>query len=216
MKLIAEKQIALRCSLCGKLNHHTISPFSFSGKKTVHIHCECGFRQAILGTRDYKQFWLQVPCVVCETEHIFPYPSAEFWTTDLTEFYCPETDLGLGFLGNAAEVSRAAAEWEESETSGFDGYFDSPGIMYEIVDLLHHIAEKDGLYCQCGNHQIEVELYPERLELHCQQCHSCSIIYAETEEDLKVMRDVQFIEMAEHGFACIDASNFRSIRRHKH
>ncbi len=215
MKLYTAKTIALRCSLCGALGYHTISPFSFSGGKAVSINCECGYRKARLGTKDYRQYWLQVPCVVCETEHRFVYPAPELWTASLTEICCPGTGLGLGYLGNLSEVRTAAAAWDENGATGFDAYFVNPPVMYEIVRLLQALAGAEQLTCLCGSREIEVDLYPERLELYCRHCQSRSIIYAETAEDLKVMRDVQRIEMTPHGFACIDATNLRSLRRRK-
>ncbi|MGI5838838.1 MAG: hypothetical protein ACOX8W_04180 [bacterium] len=216
MKLLAEKYLALRCSLCGKLDYHVLSLFSFSGKKTHHIHCQCGFRKAIVGTKDHKNFWLQIPCVVCETDHLFRFTGEELWTSELEDMLCPGSGQELGFLGSESQVRAAAEFWDDETTAGFDDYFVNPGIMFEILNHLHDIAEKKGLYCQCGNRKIEVELYPERLELRCPQCNSCSIIYAETDDDLRVVQKFENIEMVEHGFAYLDASNFRPLRRRKH
>lgn len=216
MKLLAEKYLALRCSLCGKLDFHVLSPFSFSGKKVHHIHCGCGFRKAMIGTKDHKRFWLQIPCVVCETDHIFRLTAAELWTSELEELLCPGTGHELGYLGNAPDVCAAADLWDNADNAGFDDYFVNPAVMFEILNHLHDIAEKKGLYCQCGNRKIEVELYPERLELRCPQCSSCSIVYAETDDDLQVVQRIKNIEMVEHGFAYLDASNFRPAHRRKH
>jgi anti-sigma factor RsiW len=86
-----------------------------------------------------------------------------------------------------------------------EGYFHNSDIMYEVLNCLHEIAEQGELYCQCGNLKIEVELFPDCLELHCRNCDSINIIYAETEDDLNVIRQVDTIELARHGFKCLDS-----------
>jgi hypothetical protein len=50
-----------------------------------------------------------------------------------------------------------------------------------------------------------VDIFPDRLELQCKNCDSLNIIYAETEEDLKVIQQVDKIELARHGFICLDS-----------
>lgn len=216
MKLLSEKYLSLRCPVCGKPGFHALSLFFFSGKKVAHIDCECGTRKAMVGTKNNRQFWIQVPCGICENDHLYYFAAGEIWTVGLEELVCPDSGQTLGFWGDSQAVREATAELDNSFAAGFDDYFVNPPIMFEILNLLHDIAERKGLYCQCGNKRIEVELYPERLELRCPECRSRNIVYAETEDDLKVMKEVQSIEMAERGFACIDASNFRSIRHRKH
>ena len=77
--------------------------------------------------------------------------------------------------------------------------------MYEVLNCLHDIAEPGAVYCQCGNHDVEVDIFPDRLELHCKGCDSVNIIYAETEDDLNVIRKVDTIELTRNGFNCLDS-----------
>ncbi|MDD4169235.1 MAG: hypothetical protein PHD36_03085, partial [Desulfotomaculaceae bacterium] len=84
-------------------------------------------------------------------------------------------------------------------------YFHNPAIMYEVLDCMYDIANEGELYCQCGDFKIEVDIFPDRLELHCRNCDSINIVYAETEEDLSVIQQIDSIELAMHGFKCLDS-----------
>jgi hypothetical protein len=189
---------------------HDFSRFFFAKGKTVHINCTCGAVKLTVGTKNHVSYWLQVPCVVCETKHLIEVPGKSLWSGGVTCLSCQETGLELGHIGPESKISEMTSIREQElealvdEFAG-DGYFHNSEIMYEVLNCLHDIAERGALYCQCGNHKIEVDIFPDRLELHCKNCDSINIIYAETEEDLKVIQQVDNIELARHGFKCLDS-----------
>ena len=212
MVISTETVIAIRCSTCGKIDYHSISRFDFTKENNIKVNCSCGALKIIIGTKNRKQFWLQIPCVLCETNHLIYYKSKQLWSDEVTFFYCTDTNVELGFFGPADKVKLVSENYEHNLDSlvdelGYDEYFYNPEIMVEVLNCLHDIAEAGFLYCECGNYQIEVDIFPDRIELQCKDCDSISIIYAETEEDLRIIREVEKIELAKNGFKCMDNLN---------
>lgn len=211
MVIITDVLLGMRCPECGKLDYHRLSRFNFSGRKRVEIKCACGAVKLGISTRNRKDYLLQVPCVVCETSHALAISARMLWHGEVAYLYCQETGLDLGYLGPEEDVLVLSAAHEESmealanEFEKEDEYFHNPEIMYEVLNRLHDIAEQGTLYCQCGNVDVDVDIFPDRLELNCQDCDSINIIYAETEEDLRVIRDTEAIELTRNGFKCLDS-----------
>ncbi|MCG8402881.1 MAG: hypothetical protein MJA84_15010 [Firmicutes bacterium] len=203
--------LAMRCPDCGKLDYHKLSRFEFGLRKKMEINCACGYVKLVVNTRDRKEYVLQFPCVVCESKHLLSISARRFWSSEVNYLFCQETGLELGYLGSEKEVKLLAEAQEEniesltSEFEGEDRYFNNSEIMYEVLNCLHDIAEQNALYCQCGNLDVEVDIFPDRLELHCRECDSVNIIYAETEDDLRVIKGVDTIELTRNGFGYLDS-----------
>jgi hypothetical protein len=202
--------MAMRCPDCGKMEYHDFSRFAIYKSRTVNIKCSCGAVKLIINTKNNSFYWLQIPCLVCETKHFIEISGKSLWSGDITRLSCQDTELELGYIGPESKVRQIISDQEQElealvDEINCDGYFHNSNIMYEVLNCLHEIAEQGELYCQCGNYKIEVELFPDCLELHCKNCDSINIIYAETEEDLNVIRQVESIELARHGFKCLDS-----------
>ncbi len=210
MIIVTDTLIAMRCPECGKLDYYNLSRFEFSGQKRIELKCSCGYVKLILTTKDRKNYWLQVPCVVCESKHVRSLSARMLWSDEVNYLFCHETGLELGYVGPQDEVKAlAVAQQETMEALGDfdkdDEYFNNSEIMYEVLNCLHDIAEQGLLYCQCGNQDVEVDIFPDRLELHCKDCDSVNIIYAETDDDLLVIKEVGSIELTRNGFECLDS-----------
>ncbi len=210
MRIDTNAMLAMRCPECGKMGFNNLSRFSFSRGKAFHVTCSCGATKLIVSTKNRTIYWLQVPCVVCETKHLLEVSGKSLWSGVVTCLSCQETDLELGYIGPESKIGEMNYSYEQElealvKEFGCDSYFHNSKIMYEVLNCLHGIAECGGLYCQCGNYKIEVDIFPDRLELQCKNCDSINIIYAETEEDLKVIQQVEIIELARHGFKCLDS-----------
>lgn len=221
MLVASGRTVALRCPLCGRFGLHPFTLFDFSGDRTFKLTCDCGFHKMIITTRDYKEYVLQIPCVICETTHRFTLKKEDLWNSDLQYLRCMDTGSELGFLGHEDAVKVLVAQSRDQADSivnddGFDDFFTNPDIMYQILSRLHEISERGDLFCACGQHDIEVEVFPERLELVCPACKSVNIVFAETVEDLQAVLDVPVIGLIENGFSSIDASGFRSRTRKGH
>ncbi|MFX4262682.1 hypothetical protein ACOBQJ_10800 [Pelotomaculum propionicicum] len=210
MLITTNAVMAMRCPVCGKMEYHDFSRFIICKCKSYYINCSCGAVKLITSTNNYLQYRLQVPCMVCETRHLMEFTGRTLWSGEVISMPCSDTGLELGYIGPEPKVKQIISSHEQelealADDINSEGYFHNSDIMYEVLNCLHEIAEQGELYCQCGNLKIEVELFPDCLELHCRNCDSINIIYAETEDDLNVIRQVETIELARHGFKCLDS-----------
>ncbi len=210
--------VTLRCPSCGKMDFQALSLFSFARKKTIKISCSCGTGLISVGTKDRKNFWLQVDCIMCETKHLFNLKLKQIWSDHVYTVKCDETDVEIGFIGPRDKVRECLKSQDKSlremaEDLGYVDYFENPEVMYEILDYLYKIVEEGQLYCQCGNYHIAVEIFPDRLELKCDQCNSQGIIYAETDADLETINNSQEIRLTGDGFEIKNGTKSRRRRR---
>lgn len=198
--------IAIRCSQCGSLDFHLLSLFSFGGtKKLIKIKCACGYPLITISTKDWKTFWLQPSCLMCEAKHVTYLSRRRIWSDDVEVLVCPETGVEMGAIGPKVKVQHYVQEQDKSlrqmaEDMGFGEYFDSPEIMYEVLDYLYEIAEDEKLYCECGNYQIDIDVFSDRLELKCSDCHCTATVYAESERDIKMIENSYEIKLTKNGF----------------
>lgn len=197
MLITARTALALRCPQCGKLETHAVSRFAFSGGATAKLDCSCGSHKLTAGAR-HGQVWLQIPCYLCDGVHYLNYNARNFWDTRLKPVACADTDLQLGVFGPEDEVESyvrtGGAELDRLlEDEAFGEYFDHPEVMYQALSRVHTMAEEGNLTCSCGNRQISVDIYPERLDLSCPTCGRHKSVPAGTEEDLALLDQVRHI-----------------------
>ena len=107
---------------------------------------------------------VSAPLVVWETKHFLEFSGKSLWSGKVTSPSCQETDLELGHIGPKSKVSEMTSSYEEElealvKEFGRDSYFHNSKIVYEVLNCLHGIAERGGLYCQCGNYKIEVDIF---------------------------------------------------------
>jgi len=223
MLIATDAVLTMRCPECGKVDVHNFSRFAFPRGKTVSINCSCGaVKLEVIKNR--SSYLLKLACMVCETSHLHEISGKTLWSGEVTRLTCRETDLIVGNIGPVSKIGEIVMSHEQELGTFFgevgrDSYFHNSRIMFEALNRLHDIVEDGELYCQCGNHKIEVDIFPDRLELHCKNCDSINIIYAETEEDLNVIQQVDSIELAQHGFKCLDslanAGKLKKTRRNR-
>lgn len=211
MLLATDAVVALRCPMCGKFDTHHISLFSFAGKKTVHVTCACGATKMVIGTHNRVKFWLQLPCVLCETKHLYYYTRNQIWADQAQTLVCADTKVELAFVGNQQKVATLSAGYSQDIASFLDeldpeDYINNPTVMMEVLNSLHDIAEDGYLFCECGNVMIDVDIMPDRLELQCTECGAVGTIPAENEGDLEAIRHAALIELTAKGTDCLDTS----------
>ena len=211
MIISTQRSLALRCPLCGRLGNHTISIFDFSKRTPLRVICKCGFNKLIINTKNFKEFYLHLSCLICEEIHIIKFTRQELWEKSVLVIRCTETGQELGYLGDETVLDKIIKQKQNDIESimnnlGFDDYFTNPQVMLEVLNHLHQLAEQNQMFCLCGNNQIEIDVFPEKLELHCSFCQSLHIIYAETLEDLRIVKQASSIALTERGFTSFDAS----------
>lgn len=211
MPVKTEIVLAMRCPECGKMGYHNIRRFAIPRGESLKIQCVCGAEIFNINTQDRSQYRMKLACVYCGGCHNQALSGKKIWSADETiDFYCAETGLELGCIGPEDMVKKIIKGRERELESlvdefGRDAYFHNSSVMHEVLLCLQDISEKGNLHCQCGNYQIGVDIFPDRLELYCNNCDSVNIIYAENEEDLKVIQEIEEIELLRNGFECLDS-----------
>lgn len=201
--------IALRCPICGKMDFYALSRFSMTGNSKAEITCECGTNLLTVGRNNGKSYWLKVECSMCEDNHKYTFNVKELWSNSVSTLICEETGVEIGFIGPRDEVRRNVQNMDKSvqemaQELGYGEYFNNPEIMYKVLEHLHVVADKGNLYCGCGNYNLEVEIYPDRMELHCNDCGSVGIVFAESFKDWEIIRRIGEIVLAEGTYKYID------------
>jgi DNA-directed RNA polymerase subunit RPC12/RpoP len=196
--------VALLCSACGKLDLLPLSFFNLSRKNTITLECTCGAKLLTLKTRDRKNFWVRVGCVVCETEHLFKCKRKEIWSPEGWEIYCTETEFAIGFIGPKEKVKKYLRRQESSleelaSRTGFFDYFYDPEVMYQVLAEIYKLVQYNKLSCHCGNQEIQVDIFANSVELRCDYCRSKGTIMAQTPADLDIWQSLDGLELTPQG-----------------
>lgn len=211
--------IGVRCPDCGKIGFHGVSLFSLSPGRPLVITCSCGSEIMSLGTKDRRKFWIQVDCLLCETRHVVHFTRAQIWSNEVLPIRCAETGLELGFVGAKDKVRRATRNLDKSlgemaSDLGLIDYFENPDVMYEVLDCLQRIAEEGNLFCQCGNFDIDVEIFPEKIELCCSVCSAHMFIHAQSDADIEKARQLNELRLFKEDVSSTNAKQVNKSRRH--
>lgn len=200
MLVTTEIILAMHCPVCGKIDDHSISRFAFSGGRSSEFNCSCGAVKLEMAMLKDGRYALSVPCVVCGRRHLFIVPGRRLWSGDMIELFCRQTGIELGWLGSDGEVRRLAPGRENGLDALFGefaagDYFHNSRVMYAVLRWLRALGEQGKVFCRCGNGRIEVDIFPDRLELHCPACDRMYIIYAETEADLQTVENLRSLRL---------------------
>lgn len=207
MLIPAVTYLAIRCPNCGRLQGKQISVFACGGGREAELGCSCHGPLATYSYRDSKTLNLRYHCIMCEGQHLVQLRKNQVWSDTLTALSCETTGLEVGFIGSRAAVREATHRQEKSlrelvQDLGFSDYFTNPKVMCQVLQYLHHLAISGNLYCHCGNNDIEVEIFPDHLELHCPECEASGPVMAQAKEDLVAVRKIGEIELIGRGFRC--------------
>ncbi len=217
MIINTETMLAMRCPKCGKLEFHKLSRFTFSGSNSVELVCTCGATKMIISLKKRGELWFQLSCVVCEAMHLRIISSQSIRQQKVVTFTCQETGLELGYMGPYDKIRQLIQNPKEvellfSELTSED-YFNNSDIMHQVLTCINELAEQGLVSCQCGNYNISIDIFPDRLELQCKKCSGTSIIYAETEEDLSIVQQVDELELIKEGLGFLDSLAHTSLSK---
>lgn len=216
MLIIGSFFIAVRCGICSKFEIQEISLFELNKGKQNKFICQCGETEFYIKTDDYKTFSFTIPCPTCDGDHVFSFSLKKLLSSKGSAEKCSLTHWDMLLVGKKEWIEEHSSKTNREidnimEELGFDNYFNSPEVMIEALDLVHKIAEQENLYCDCGSKNIDMNLFPDRIELRCLACNSVSVIYAENKEDLNHLVNTSVIIMHEKTFACIDAIHYNGL-----
>ncbi|TDX59146.1 hypothetical protein [Orenia marismortui] len=212
MLLECNATLAWRCPICGELELDEINIFDFSGKNRLEMKCVCGFTKLVFGKNSPKKYWLEYSCIVCESTHRVSYTQSKLWSDQIKEIKCLGNNAELGYLGPYDEVKKLAEEEEKClklmiDQLEFDDYFNNPEIMLSVLNELHDIAATNGLVCQCGNSDIDIDMLPREIRLTCNNCHGVTRISAENKDDLAFLRKIKQIKILEGVVSALEGIN---------
>ncbi|WP_069650545.1 hypothetical protein [Caloranaerobacter ferrireducens] len=210
--------IAIRCDICGEITIHDVSLFDFSRSNKINLECECGQSSAIIKTKDYKSFWIELFCFACQDIHVFKYSLRKLLKGKIIA-RCIETGIEISFIGKNDDIKQLIKEYEKDSEEilnelGFYDYFQNFDIMMKAINRIREMDNEGRIFCDCGSDNIQTDLYPDRIELRCIECGSVHLVYAETDEDLKKLLECEEIQMHKYSLQCID-SRFGNNDRNK-
>jgi DNA-directed RNA polymerase subunit RPC12/RpoP len=192
--------IAYRCVQCGKIEFRHISIFELSGKKSLKINCPCcDYAALVIQTKDYKNFMINIECVICNVPHIYYFSLREIYNNDEPiVLCCTDYELELCFVGEKNSVEKTVDKYEQDleefiNELGYDDYFVNSEIMMECINILHDLAEKEDIICECGKSDVGITLLSDSIELRCQHCRSAYIIPAENRKDVENLLNINTI-----------------------
>lgn len=197
MLVSARTTFALRCPRCGKIELIPLSRFAIGRSGSLKFSCSCGSHMLTAGVKR-GQVWLQVPCYLCDGVHFMYYVPQDFWSGVPTPMTCAETDLQLGVFGEGPEVENYAHPGLDRwlEDAAFDDYFDHREVMHQAVNRLQALLEAGDVQCTCGGQGISMGVFPDLLELTCEECGRRKSILAGTPEDLDTLERTGRIEIS--------------------
>lgn len=209
MLISTQTTLALRCPSCGKMDFYVLSRFACTGGANSKVICECGSCLLSYCQKGRDVFRLQVECLICETKHVYAYKTGELWNGSLITIKCENTGVEIGYLGSKELVVNSARKAERSlgemaDELGYDKYFINTDIMYQVLDILRKMAEDGRMSCSCGGSHLEVEVYPDRVELNCPACNAVGIVFAETVKDLQWVHSMDGVDLEAHTYRYLD------------
>jgi len=193
--------VAIRCPQCGQMELASVSRFALTRGRSVKLKCSCGSHTLTIAMKQGR-VCLQVPCYLCESLHYLDYGPRAFWKANLEEIACTETCFQLGVFGGPSAVAGYAhPEFTELERlledSAFDDYFDHREVMGRALAHVNHLEDKGLLSCRCGSQQISIDIFPDHLELTCDDCGEQMTVKAQNEEDLAKLAAVSRLRLGD-------------------
>lgn len=196
--------LALYCARCGNIELHNVSRFALNNNSRHQLACSCGQVQGSIAGAGRCQYLLDIPCVLCETNHLIFLDNRLFRQAAASKIYCVEDNLELGFFGNTAAIAEIIARHKQQVarmTSEMAEQPDSQGvensqILLEILNRVHDIAEQGGIYCCCGSTDVEASVLVDAIAVSCSQCDGRLLIPAKDEQDLARVSAMNMIELA--------------------
>lgn len=121
----------------------------------------------------------------------------------MEKIYCGQENLEIGFIGDRKIIEHTIADHKreidnairEMDSDEYGENIENPRVMLEILNRVHDIAEKGGVYCQCGSAAVEIVVLPNGVELVCAQCGTRLLVPAQDEQDILYLAAMDSIEL---------------------
>lgn len=168
--------IAYVCPYCSSITVKDLTVFNLSSDEQNSYFCAgetaCG-AICITITPKKNTYEIIVSCPICEDTHIFNIKKERFWQKDKPiVLKCPETGLGILFIGNHDSVYELIFEQENSilqETQSY-GSNDDMTLLFSIVEEINNLAKKELISCSCESRKISIGIDSDVIVLSCRDC----------------------------------------------
>jgi len=203
--------MAIRCPSCGRLQIRPLSLPACRHGQEVTIDCCCQAPLFSYTLGEERSFRILLHCLLCEGIHSVSVSLKQLADHAVVPITCEVAASEVAYIGPKDRL-RSTTRVQERRLRelirdlGKGNYFNNPEVMYRVLQHLHQLALSGRLYCHCGNNDIEVEIFPDHLELHCPECEATGSVMAESREDLTALKKIREIELVGHGFRCRRAS----------
>lgn len=186
--------ISYVCPFCSSITIKDINIFSLASIKPNPFLCEdetsCGaVCVSIIPKRNTYE--ISVSCPICEDTHTFNIGKTRFWKQDKPlVLKCPESGLGVIFIGKHHEIYSLVMEQESSIMQEMEGF--SPvhkmDIIFQIVEQINNISLDEQIYCSCGSRHISIGIDADNIMLACRDCGRTKTISASEDELEKLLK----------------------------
>lgn len=179
-----------KCNFCGSFEFFNVSLFKLLGKRACTFTCRCNNSKIIVFNDNINEFKINIPCIGCDSNHIFTLSRNELLMKPVSALHCPHTGIELCFIGADEEVRKRIDSLEKKfdeliDLFGYDKYFLNTQVMLDALNKIHDIAESGNLYCECGSNEVELFLYEDKINLKCLRCFASTVVDASSNKDLK-------------------------------
>lgn len=180
--------LSYKCPVCGSSEILQMSIFELSQKDISFITCRCKKSGIRIRKKSFSKFEINVPCFACGDSHNYPLLRRSLFANDTRMFVCPKTSTCLCVMGSELYVRKQLNTIESQldeiiDSLGYEHEFYNARVMLDSLNLIHDIAEKGGLFCECGSRNIELTLHTEKIVLKCSKCRGRYTISAISDDD---------------------------------
>ncbi len=190
-----KKSIAYICPYCSSIAIRDINLFDFSGNTPTAFTCggDC-FEQCITVTPKKDKYTISVNCPMCDDPHVFNIKKITFWQNKLLILHCPDTGIGILFIGDRDTVKAEIEQQEEMFIKMNEEYAVSEelNMIFDTVERINELAKSGGVSCSCGSSAISIEIDSEKITLRCRDCARVKDIPA-PEESLNLLLNASTI-----------------------
>lgn len=170
-----KKSIGYICPYCASITIRDVNLFDFSGAEGTVFCCHDGIEcheQCLKITPKKDKYSISIECPVCEEPHSFNIQKITFWQNKFFVLHCPETGVGILFIGIRDTVKEELERQEQMLIEMNDEYSitDELSIIFESVERINALAKDGNVSCSCGSRAIAIEIDNEKITLCCREC----------------------------------------------
>lgn len=208
MVVSVQKTLLIRCEICGRIETYDINLFNIPKGEKIEYKSSFNSTGVFIKTLDYKTYFIESHCPICGSKHIYRYSLKHMLKYDN---WSNIHEYKNCFIENKGYDEETVLKDEDE----FNNYLKKFKILLSSLERLEKLNEEGKIICDCGNDKMRVELFPDRIELICENCKSVQIIYTETEEDLAVLLKKEEIHLKAHNISYIDsiAERIKDVKR---